>query len=120
MKHTGLRRIGDVVVLTPRGLLTGDEETDELDKAFRDLPESGNRRLVVNLLETVHLNSTALGVFAAAHDRYESLGGKIRLCHLSDRIRSVLVVTHLGSLFEDFATEREAVESFAAEPKPSS
>ena len=120
MRHMSLRRIGDVAVLTPRGYMTGGGETDELSKAFKDLEEEGNRQVVVNLIETVHLNSTALGAFAAAGQRYKSLGGKIKLCHLNDRIRSVLVITHLGELFEDFANERSAVESFKTEAKPSS
>jgi len=120
MKHMSLRRVGDVALLTPRGFLTGGGETDELNRAFKDLEEEGNRRVVVNLIETVHLNSTALGVFAAAGQRYKSLGGKIKLCHLNDRIRSAFVITHLGELFDDFDTERAAVESFLAEAKPSS
>jgi anti-anti-sigma factor len=115
MRHLNLRRIGDVAVIAPRGFLTGGDETDELDKVFTSLEEEGNRHVVVNLIETVHMTSLALGVFTKAWQRYKALGGKIRLCHLNDRLKSVLVTTQLSDMFEDYPNEREAVQSFAAE-----
>ena len=119
MKHMSLRQVGDVAVVTPRGSFFGAEETDELDSLLKDLDAKDNRALVLNLIETVHMNSTALAFVTAARARYKKRGGKITLCHLNDRMQTVIAVMRLGELFDDYATEREAVESLKAESKSS-
>ncbi len=55
------RQVGSIAILTPRGYLTGGEETEELERGIKALGEEGNKHLVINLSETQHLNSTALG-----------------------------------------------------------
>ena len=37
-----VRTVGDVTVLTPKGMLLGGKETDELQAKIRELTEAGN------------------------------------------------------------------------------
>src|SRR5262249_19887060 len=64
------RMVGTIAILTPKGYLTGGEETEELERGIKQLAEEGNKHLVINLSETQHLNSTALGVLISAHSSY--------------------------------------------------
>ena len=102
-----------VAILAPKGWMMGGNETDEFGKAVRDLLEAGTRCLVVDLSGVAHMNSMALGVMIGLHTSYVNRKGKFKLCHLDTKIQNMLVITRLGLVFDVYATEREAVESFA-------
>jgi anti-sigma B factor antagonist len=107
------RQVGSIAIVTPKGYLVGGEETDELDKAIRDLADQGNRRLIVNLGETQHVNSTALGVLITGHTTYARRGGSMKLCSVDKRIQNIFVITKLSLVFDVYETEELAIASFA-------
>lgn len=110
------RQVGNIVVLTPKGYLTGGDETEELEKTIKTLAEGGNKSLLINLAETQHLNSTALGVLISAHTNYVRRGGHMKLCSVDKRIENIFVITKLSLVFDTYPTEDSAISSFA-EPK---
>ncbi len=105
---------GDVIILYPKGFLMGGAETDELQKRVSELETSGNKRLIINLGETQHMNSTAIGVFITAHKHYSELGAKLKLCNVDRKIQNVFVITRLSLVFEVYESEAEALASFSA------
>ena len=107
------RQVGSIVVLSPKGYLTGGEETEELEQAIRALSEGGNKHLVINLGETQHLNSTALGVLISAHSSYVRRGGQMKLSSVDKRIENIFVITKLSMVFDVYPTEEQAIASFA-------
>jgi len=107
------RQVGSIVILYPKGYLTGGDETDELEKAIKDLGEGGNKNLVINLSETQHLNSTALGVLISGHSNYLRRGGQMKLCAVDHRIQNIFVITKLSLVFDAFPSEEQATASFA-------
>lgn len=107
------RQIGNVAVLAPKGYLTGGDETEELEQAIKSLGEAGNKNLVINLSETQHLNSTALGVLISAHSNYVRRGGQMKLCGVDKRIENIFVITKLSLVFDVYTTEEQAIASFA-------
>jgi len=107
------RQVGEIAVITPKGYLTGGDETDELGKAIDTLGESGNKHLVINLSETQHLNSTALGLLIRAHSSYVRRGGQMKLCGVDKRIENIFVITKLSLVFDVYTTEEQAIASFA-------
>ena len=107
------RQVGDVAVLAPKGYLTGGDETDELEQAIKALGEGGNKHLVINLGETQHLNSTALGVLISAHSSYVRRGGQMKLCNVDQRIQNIFVITKLSMVFDVYPSEETAIASFA-------
>ena len=62
MKHVKIAHHGDVVVVTPHGYLVGGDETDQFARALAEICEQGTLKVVINLMETDHMNSTALGL----------------------------------------------------------
>jgi len=107
------RQVGNITVLTPKGYLTGGKETDELDQNIKSLGEGGNKVLVINLAETQHLNSTALGVLISAHSSYVRRGGQMKLCSVDKRIENIFVITNLSLVFDVYPNEEQAIASFA-------
>ena len=107
------RVVGTITILAPNGYLTGGEETDELQKAIQTLGDEGNKHLIINLSETQHLNSTALGVLISAHSNYVRRGGHMKLCAVDKRIENIFVITKLSMVFDVYSTEEQAIASFA-------
>jgi len=107
------RQVESIVVLYPKGYLTGGEETDELDAAIKQHIEAGNKHLIINLSEAQHLNSTALGVLISAHANYTRRQGQMKLCGVDKRIENIFVITKLSLVFDVFPTEEQAIASFA-------
>ena len=107
------RQVGSIVVLAPKGYLTGGDETDELEQTIKSLVESGNRHLVINLADTQFLNSTALGVLISAHSNYVRRDGQVKLCSVDKRIENIFVITKLSLVFDVYPSEEQAIASFA-------
>jgi anti-anti-sigma factor len=104
MKKVRLAHHADVAVVTPQGYLVGGDETENLAQALAALDQQGTLKLVINLIETEHMNSTALGVLMAARANFARRTARIRLCHLNDRIQNALVITRLGLEFDVYRT----------------
>src|SRR5690242_15824572 len=111
--HVKRKTLEGIEILTPRGYLVGGEETDELEKLIRDLAAAGNQHLVINLGETQHINSTALGVLITGHTNYARRGGQMKLCNVDKRIQNIFVITKLSLVFDVYESEEKAIASFA-------
>jgi anti-sigma B factor antagonist len=107
------RTVGTITILAPKGYLTGGDETDELEQKIKSLSDGGNKNLVINLSETQHLNSTALGVLISAHSNYVRRGGQMKLAAVDKRIENIFVITKLSLVFDVYPTEEQAIASFA-------
>ena len=107
------RQVGNIGILTPKGYLTGGDETEELEQAIKALGDGGNKHLVINLAETQHLNSTALGVLISAHSNYVRRSGQMKLCSVDKRIENIFVITKLSLVFDVYPSEELAIASFA-------
>ena len=107
-----VRTVGDVTILTPKGMLLGGKETDELQAKIKELAEAGNRKLLINLGQTTFMNSVSLGVLIAGHANYSKRDAKLKLCAVDKKIQSIFVVTKLSLVFEVYDEEAEAVASF--------
>jgi len=107
-----VRTVGDVTVLTPKGMLLGGKETDELQAKIRELTEAGNKKLLINLGQTTFMNSVSLGVLIAGHSNYAKRGAQLKLCQVDKKIQNIFVVTRLSLVFETYETEEEATKSF--------
>jgi len=116
--HVKRRSVESIEVLTPKGYLVGGEETDELEKLIRDLAADGNLHLLIDLGETQHINSTALGVLITAHTNYLRRGGQMKLCRVDNRIKNIFVITKLSLVFDVYDDAEKALASFAQGPAP--
>jgi anti-anti-sigma factor len=104
-----IEKIGDVVVVSPKGWLVGGIETDELENAIRTLLTEGNRRVVLDLGEVVMLNSLAVGALVGCRQSYKSRDGQMVLCGLNRRILRIFLLTQLTLVFELHGTREQAL-----------
>ena len=107
-----VRTSGDVTIITPKGMLLGGKETDELQNKIKELVEAGNKKLLINLGQTTFLNSVSLGVLIGAHSSYAKRGAEMKLCAVDKKIQNIFVVTKLSLVFDVFESCEEATKSF--------
>jgi anti-sigma B factor antagonist len=107
-----VRTAGDVTILTPKGMLLGGKETDELQGKIKELAEAGNRKLLINLGQTTFMNSVSLGVLIAGHTNFAKRDAKMKLCAVDHKIQNIFVVTKLSLVFDVYETEELALTSF--------
>ena len=107
-----VRTSGDVTLLTPKGMLLGGKETDELQAKIKELSEAGNRKLLINLGQTTFMNSVSLGVLIGGHSSYAKRDAQMKLCAVDKKIQNIFVVTKLSLVFDVYETEKEAIKSF--------
>jgi len=108
-----VRTSGDVTILTPKGMLLGGKETDELQAKIKELSEAGNRKLLINLGQTTFLNSVSLGALISGHTSYAKRGAQMKLCEVDKKIQNIFVVTKLSLVFDVHEKCEDAVASFS-------
>lgn len=107
------RTVGSIFIIIPRGWLAGGDDTMELELRIKEVAEAGNKQLILNLVETQALDSTALGVLISANSNYIRRGGRMKHCQVDKRIENVFVITRLFLVFDVYPTEELAIASFA-------
>ena len=74
----------------------------------------GRRWFVIDLSGVIGMSSTGLGVLISSHRRLKEKNVSFILAHLSEKVRSVLQITRLNTIFEVYANVEEAVQSAQA------
>jgi anti-sigma B factor antagonist len=103
-------------VITLKGNVMGGPDGQQLHDQLRELTDEGKNHVVVDLSKTKFMNSSGLGMLISGMTTMRNAGGDLRLARVADRIQSLLVVTKLITVFKEYDTVDEAVESFKTEP----
>jgi anti-sigma B factor antagonist len=94
------RQVGDVTVIDAAGRITlGDGATTFRD-TIRDLAAAGHKKLLLNLAEVSYIDSSGIG---------EMVSG---FTTVTNRVKDLLQITKLYTVFEVHDDEAAAVRSF--------
>jgi anti-sigma B factor antagonist len=69
--------------------------------------------MVLHLGGVATLDSSGIGELVSSYSRAQQRDGRLKLAPVSEKVRMLLMITRLISVFEVFDTEDEAVKSFA-------
>ena len=90
----------------------GGPATAKLHESLSELKDQGKLNVVVDLAKVKFMNSSGLGMLISALTTMRNAGGDLRLANPASKIRSLLVVTRLVTVFEHYDSVQEAVDSF--------
>lgn len=107
---------GDVVVLSLRGNLMGEPETSEFRDKVKDLVRDGFLKIVLDVSKIKWVNSSGLGALISALATVNNSGGDMRLANVTEKIKSLFMITQLIKVFKTFDTSERAVASFLVDP----
>jgi anti-sigma B factor antagonist len=106
------REKNGIIILDLYGKLMGGPDAEAFRGAIYKLIEGGHKKIVVNLHSIDWINSTGMGILISGYTTMRRNGGDLRLLHVSDKIRSILYVTKLNTIFKCFDNEDDAVASY--------
>jgi len=83
-----------------------------LRDAVTKLVEGGKSKILLNLADVPYVDSAGLGEIVRCYTTVSRKGGKLKLLNLTAKIRDLLAITKLLTVFETYDSEDEAVRSF--------
>lgn len=107
------RRSGEVLVLEVSGTVT-QEDAELVRAAVARQLELGQKQIVLDVGDLVHLDSAALGAIVASQIRATNAGAELKLANVTKRLQDILVMTRLVTVFESFDSTDAAIASFSA------
>ena len=105
------RRLDDVVILDLGGRITMGEGTLIVRDYIQKLLDGGERKFLLNLAEVDYIDSSGLGELVTSFTTVRNQGGELKLLDLTRRVRDLLQITKLLTVFEVFDNEAEALKS---------
>ena len=106
------RQSGDVTILDLNGSIRMGEGCITLRNALRGLAEGGKNKVLLNLASVKNVDSSGIGELIANYTSLTRDGGQLKLLNLTEKIRDLLVITKLLTVFDAFESETEGLSSF--------
>ena len=97
-------------------------EADELRNLLDEQIVLGSTKMVVDLSQCTHLDSTFIGVLVVTLKKILAKGGELKIVEPLDPAKELYYLTGISKVFNNFETAEEATKSFGlttnpAEPK---
>jgi anti-sigma B factor antagonist len=107
-------RVADgVTVVSCHGRILFGEEATALRQELKRLLGS-TRQIVLNLSGVSYIDSGGLGTLVGVYSSARAAGADIKLTGLGQRLRDVLQVTKLVTVFEVYDSEPQAIAAFTS------
>ena len=109
-----VRRVGSVAIVDLNGKITLGENTGILREEFKSLLSQGTKSILLNMQGVSYVDSAGLGELVRAYTTATNEGGAVKLLHLQGKMKDLMQITKLHTVFPTFDDEHAAVSSFAA------
>lgn len=106
------RQVGDVTVVDAAGRITLGEGASDFRERLRELASTGDKKILLNLGDVSYIDSSGIGELVSGFTTVTNHGGQLKLLGLNKRIKDLLQITKLYTVFEVFEDEASAVRSF--------
>ncbi|MCA1643389.1 MAG: STAS domain-containing protein [Acidobacteria bacterium] len=107
------RQAGDVTVLDLGGKITIGEGSVSLRGAIKRLVEEGKTKILLNLANVGYIDSSGIGELVSSFTTVQRTeGGQLKLLNLSSKIRELMVITKLHTVFDVYDDEATALNSY--------
>lgn len=109
---TKVRHAGDVAIVALGGKITLGENTGILREEFRSLLSQGTKNILLDMGDVSYVDSAGLGELVGAYTTATNQGGAVKLLHLQGKLKDLMQITKLHTIFPTFDDEKAAVASF--------
>lgn len=107
------RTAGDITIITVTGDITLNTGADVLLKdKVHSLLQQGRKKLLLDVSTVSYVDSAGLGQLVQSHVTVSRNGGSLKLLGVTKRLKDLLVVTRLVTVFDVYDDEKSAVGSF--------
>lgn len=107
------RQIDGVAVVDVSGRITLGEGSSSVRDSLRELIGKGEKKILLNLSEVSYIDSSGIGELVSAYTTISNQGGTLKLVGLTKRVKDLLQITKLYTVFDVHEDEAHAIRSFA-------
>jgi anti-sigma B factor antagonist len=111
------RQLGEITILDISGRITLGEGNVMLRELMVDLLEKGNKHILLNMAEVIHVDSAGIGELVRSHTSVRKQGGRMKLVNPNKKVRELLQMTMLSAVFDVQEDEGAAIKSFGLSSK---
>jgi anti-sigma B factor antagonist len=104
-----------VVIVNPKGNLMGAPETEDFRKIVKEHLEAGVTKFIIDLSDVKWMNSLGLGALISAYTSVKNKEGLMVITNVSDKVKSVFMITQLIKVFQNYDTVEDAIKAIAPE-----
>ena len=106
------RQVGDVTVVDVAGRITLGEGSSALRDTLRELVGKGQKKILLNLGDVSYIDSSGIGELVSGFTTVTNSGGQLKLLGLNKRVKDLLQITKLYTVFDVHEEEASAIRSF--------
>ncbi len=106
------RQIDGISIVDVSGRITLGEGSSSVRDALRDLISKGEKKVLLNLSEVSYIDSSGIGELVAGYTTISNQGGTLKLVGLNKRVKDLLQITKLYTVFDVHEDEAHALRSF--------
>ena len=103
---------GGVAIIDLSGDITLGGGNIFLKQTLRSLAEQNERKVLLNLSDVHYIDSSGLGELVAGYTSIGKTGGELKLLNLTDRVKDLMMITKLLTVFDAYDDEATAVAAF--------
>jgi anti-sigma B factor antagonist len=110
------RKAGNVVVLDISGELVVGNPVAQAREAIQNELDNGERKFVLNMADVSYIDSSALGQLIWAYTTVRNKGGDVKLLNITSRVKDLLQLTKLLTVFDSYDSESRAIGALTGWP----
>ena len=109
------RRVGAVTIIDMAGPIQIGEGVSALRETLRELVANDQKQLLLNLGNVSYIDSAGLGELVGGFTGVGRNGGELKLLNLTKRVKDLLQITKLVTVFEAYDDQEQAIQSFTVD-----
>ena len=106
------REVAGVTIFDVAGRITLGTGNTELRDHVNKALEAGKKSLLLNLAELSYLDSSGVGTLVGCYTSAQNRGAHLKLVNLTKKMKDLLAITKLLTVFDTFEDEQAAIDSF--------
>ena len=100
---------GDAVLAAVQGEIDLHNSPDLRSVLLEIIRERSPKRLILNFAKVPYMDSSGLAVLVESMQKLRKIGGRLFLCGLQERVRGILEIARLDTVFVLVKDETEAL-----------
>jgi len=106
------REAGQVTIVELSGRIVLGDGSALLRKTIRGLLEDQRKKILLNLADVDYIDSSGIGELVSGFTAVKNQSGDLKLLHLTKKVRDLLQITKLYTVFDVYTDESTALRSF--------
>lgn len=106
------RDAGPVTVVDLSGRITLGDSSALLRKTIRGLLQDERKKILLNLADVDYIDSSGIGELVSGFTAVKNQSGELKLLQLTKKVRDLLQITKLYTVFDIYTDEHTAIRSF--------